>query len=296
MADSGEALAAPLSETDFQVALWQVLAKQVALYTMGESSSLPEYDALRLLESACFVLGIDPDNPDPTALQAIAVEGVEAAFEQKLRRIEADAARTQELWKDACLNMPLLESVALKDTLESLRDFKARYEPRFFAHEIPADIDYPLCFPVSESLQGVDYINVYLERLLVECRFLRLFDVEVCRHLLRSIHPAYGELILNLFEPVAVNAVGCALAECDVRALCVDDAGRDRIVDAVKECTPRHLRSLLEDAADRACESLKLRESHDLPVRAYVRDVATALVPRVRNALRHDSLAGVFLP
>ena len=144
-----EGALAPFEEADFQQALWQVLAKQVALYTLGESSSLPEYDAHRLLASACFVLGIDPDDPDPLIVREFATEGVEAAFDRGVRRVEAEATRVSELWREVCLSVPLLESIALKDTLESLRDFKTRYEPRFFAHEIPADIDYPLCFPVA---------------------------------------------------------------------------------------------------------------------------------------------------
>ena len=166
-AAGGEPAHAASSVEYVQLALWQVLAKQVALYTMGESSSLPEYDAHRLLASACFVLGVDPDDPRPDAalVQALATEGPEAVFERAVAQVEREAARTEALWKDACLSAPLLESIALKDTLESLRGFRARYVPRFFAHEVPADIDYPLAQPVPESRQGVAYVNAYLERL-----------------------------------------------------------------------------------------------------------------------------------
>lgn len=263
---------------------------------MGESSSIPEYDAMRLLESACFVLGVDPDDPNPAALQTIAIEGVEVVFDRGMRRVEAEAARTKALWEDVCLNMPLLKSVALKDTLESLRDFETRYEPRFFAHEIPADIDYPLCFPVPEWVQGVDFVNRYLEQLLAESRFLQCFDVEACDRLLRSVHPDYGELILNLFEPVAVQALGCVLTECDVRALRIDDTARAQIADGLAGRSSQALRSLLEDAAERACERLGLREPCDLPVREYVRDLAAGLAPRVHSVLRSGGLEGVFLP
>ena len=256
-AAGGEPAHAASSVEYVQLALWQVLAKQVALYTMGESSSLPEYDAHRLLASACFVLGVDPDDPcsDAALVQALATEGPEAVFERAVAQVEREAARTEALWKDACLSAPLLESIALKDTLESLRGFRARYVPRFFAHEVPADIDYPLAQPVPESLQGVDYVNAYLERLLMENRFLQRFDVGRCRRLLRAVHPQYGELILNLFEPVAANAVGCALAGCDVRGLQLDEAGYVRIADGLAGCAPRVLARKLEEAADAACEA-----------------------------------------
>lgn len=277
-----------------QQALWQVLAKQVALYTMGESSSLPEYDAHRLLASACFVLGIDPDDPQPdeTLVRELAAEGPEAVFEHAVARVEREAARTEALWRDVCLGTPLLESIALKDTLESLRGFRSRYAPRFFAHEVPADIDYPLAQPVPESLQGVDYVNAYLERLLVENRFMQRFDVVRCRRLLHAVHPQYGELILNLFEPIAANAVGCALAGCDVRGLRLDEAGYARIAEGLAGSAPQALARKLEGAADAACAELAV---DDDATRASVRRLAGQLAPRVAMALRCRSLEGVFV-
>lgn len=285
-----EGALAPFEEANFQLALWQVLAKQVALYTLGESSSLPEYDAHRLLASACFVLGIDPDDPDPRIVRELASEGVEAAFDRGVRRVEAEATRVSELWQEVCLSVPLLESIALKDTLESLRDFKTRYEPRFFAHEIPADIDYPLCFPVAESVQGADYVAAYLERLQVECRFLQRFDVETCRRLLGAFHPQYGELILNLFEPVATCAIGCALAGGKVRSLHLDADGRTHLRAALEGQSRSELSQTLGVAAARACQELRADDEEA----RYLAQLASGLVPRVGAALQRGGLEGVF--
>lgn len=279
-------------ETAFQLELWGLLAKQASLYTLGESSSVSECDAHRLLAAACYVLGVDPDDPDPASMHRVSVEGASAVFERNLQRIEADVVRIESLWKDVCLNMPLLESVALKDTLESLRDFRARYEPRFFAHETPADIDYPLCLPVGEELRGVDYVAVYLERLLVECRFLQSFDLSRCRALLRSVHPEYGELILNLFEPVAANALGCALAGCDVRSLQLDDGARARLGDELGGVGPTRLDRRLQQAAELVCAQLG---QDDAALRAYLGAFAQSLRPRMACALRRGGMEGVFV-
>lgn len=275
--------------------MWGVLAKQVALFTMGESTSIPEYDAHRLLESMCFVLGVDADDPDEAAMLDVLEQGAEEVFARNLHRFEEQTAQVEGLWKDVCLSMPLLESVALRNTLESLRDFGARYEPRFFAHEIPADIDYPLCRPVPEALQGVAYVTGYLERLLAECRFLRRCDLGRCQAVLRRVHPAYGELIVNLFEPVATNAVGCALAGVDVRGLCVGEGGRARIGRLLADRSAAERRELLVGAADRACDALGLCGFDEEAARELVRWAAADLVPRLDNALRHVSLDGVFV-
>lgn len=275
----------------FQTQLWEVLAKQVALYTMGESTSLPEYDAHRLLASTCYVLGVDPHDLDESTACALVARGVADAYASGLKRVEDATRRVGELWNEVCLAVPLLESVALRDTLESLRDFPARYEPRFFAHEIPADIDYPLAQPVSETTLGVDYVEAYLEQLLAECRFLGRFDLARCRAVLRSIHPDYGELILNLFEPVATAAVGCALVGEPVRALRMDEAACARAAGVVADASAPQMRELLAQAAERACDEMGVDV---VTTRESVRQVAVDLEPRMRAAARRGSLGGMF--
>ena len=291
-ADEAVRLPAEGEETAFQLGLWRLLAKQASLYTLGESSSLSEYDAHRLLASVCCVLGVDPDDPDPAVMREVSVEGAEAVFGRNLRRIEADAARVEGLWKDVCLSMPMLESVALKDTLQSLRDFRTRYEPRFFAHEIPADIDYPLCQPVAESVLGVDYVAAYLERLLAECRFLRSFDLGRCRAVLGSVHPDYGELILNLFEPVAANALGCVLAGCDARSLRRGEGARERLSDELRALKPSGLSRRLQQAAELVC--VQLGQDDPAPC-SYLKAFAQGLGPRIACALRQGGMEGVFV-
>lgn len=297
--------------------MWKLLAKQVSLYTMGESTSLPEHDAYRLLASTCYVLGVDADDAAIETMRDLLEQGVEEAFSRNVAAIEEQTRRVDGLWREACLAMPLLESVALKDTLESLRGFSARYEPRFFAHEIPADIDYPLCHPVPETTLGVEYVTAYLERLLAECRFLRMFDLGRCQTVLRCVHPEYGELIINLYEPIATAAIGCALGGCDVRGLRMDVAACRRAQEALEGAEAAEVvlgsqsrvresrgceaalpvgsrscvRQALETAALHVSEALAL----DDDARASLVSLAADLVPRVALAARRNTLASVFL-
>lgn len=290
--EGGDPVVSSEDEANFQVELWRLLEKQVALFTLGESTSLPEYDAYRLLASACYVLGVDPDLPNAASMQAIVTEGAEAVFSRRLAILEQQVARTELLWKEVCLNMPLLDSVALKDTLESLKNFNVRYEPRFFAHEIPADIDYPLSDPVCETLQGADYVAEYLERLLLECMFLQQFNVADCHQVLRAVHPQYGELILNLFEPVAANAIGCALAGCDVRGLQVDEEAQRRISGELEGRSRQCVERKLATASAYVCDSLSVGDDE---LQNYLTLAASKLAPRLMVALQHHTLRGVFM-
>ena len=81
----------------FQMQVWNVLSKQAELYTMGESTSLSEYDAHRLLASTCYILGVDPDDADVETMRDVVEQGADAVFSRNLRRVEEQAARVSEL-------------------------------------------------------------------------------------------------------------------------------------------------------------------------------------------------------
>ena len=213
-----------------------------------------------------------------------------------MNELEAKARRIDGLWEQVALSTPLLESVALKDTLESLRHFSTRYDHRYFAHEIPCDIDYPLAHPVPETMLGVEYVIEYLERLLVENDFMQRFDLARCKALLNAVHPDYRELIINLYEPVAVNALGCALAGKEVRELNVTEDDRAHIAAALAGCSQSAVASKLEDAARAVCSAMGIEDER---ARRYLGRTAQNAVPRIHRFTRSDSrrtsLAGVFL-
>lgn len=294
--------ASELSAVDqlaFQAELWKLLAQRTSLYTMGESSSVPELTAHRLLSSVCFMLGIDDSDLDVTTMHRLLEDGLETTFNQNLEFVIGEVKRTATLWEAAALSTPLLESTALKDTLESLKNFPVQYDYRSFAHEIPSDIDYPLAQPVSEARQGVVYVNEYLTRLSIENGFMQRFELSQCKALLRKVSPEYRELIINLYEPIAVNAIGLAFAGCKVHDLSVSKETREHIVELCRERPKRVLEQMLAEASLRVCAELRIEDEQ---VREYIRKTALALRERVARLVTgsdaktvREGLAGVFL-
>ena len=58
-AGAADGLASPADEVAFQDAFLRLVERRTAIYTMGDSSSVPTYLAVDLVRSICFVLGID---------------------------------------------------------------------------------------------------------------------------------------------------------------------------------------------------------------------------------------------
>ncbi|MGN0261534.1 MAG: DUF6179 domain-containing protein [Eggerthellaceae bacterium] len=181
-------------------ALWTILNHLMELHTCGGSSSVSHTEAYDLMQSACFVLGIE-DLQDPAAA-VLDCDDPMHAFRQKLEELHGRYDEVEGLWRGICIAMPSINNIALRDTLASIGGFRARYDTLFAADQVPCDIDYPLHRPIPESLKGLDYLQAWLETLWEETRFIARFDAQDCIDVLESWCPDYKGLLINLYEPI----------------------------------------------------------------------------------------------
>ncbi len=286
--------AQPLSGEEaalLQRRLWELLAWQVERYTMGESTSVPQETARELLEGLLFTLG--GGGGDPSRLRRLLEGDLREHYRRSRQELEESCRRGERLWGQVWTRQPRLGSVALEDTLSSMGAFWRRYDREFFPHQIPCDIDYPLCHPVPETLQGVAYVIEYLRRVRLESRVLGRFDQVLVRRLLTGSSPDYRGLLVNLMEPVAVNALGRVLAGKSPYGLELNQADRDRIAAALTGESAEQMEAVLSAGAARLCETLELgsRETG-----RYLEKLALSLRPRLQAALAAGDLSGIFSP
>ena len=274
-------------EEDFlaQEALWRLLGRQARLYA-PESASLPAETAAALAESLRLTLGAD-ENP-----RVLLSGDLEEKLRQGQRRLARKMELGKQLWKTACLTLPSIPNRALNDTLRSLGGFWKRYDFRFFAQEVPCDIDYQLSQPVSEQLQGVDYVNEWLRRLCLEQAFLARFDQESARGVVRRNMPDYQRQVSNLFEPVAVNALGLALLGENPAALTIPPILRKELESRFAALTDIEADAALVRGAQWLCGTLSVQSA---PSARYLENLALDLRPRLRAALQGGTLQFVFV-
>lgn len=292
--NSPYALVSGLSEGDaagVRIKLLRLLALQTARLTGGDSSSIREETARELLTSVCFTLGLylrESGNPPSLLVSADLGE----LFALGLKTLENRLGRFDRLYETACLGAPDLGNRSFRDTLASLGTFRRRYDYRLFAHLIPCDIDYQLCQPVPETRLGVEYVNDYLLRVILESDFIRRFPKSAVVGLLRSYCPDYRDLLINLFEPVAVNALGLSLLGEDPLSLDIAPADSERLACLLSPLTDAGIAAALRDAAEKLCRSLNIR---DASAREYLTRTAEALRPRIVSCLNTGGLQGIFL-
>ena len=288
--DGGWGLASPEDVLAFQERFLRLLERRTAIYTMGDSTSVPKHVAADILRSVCFVLGIDPERPEIP--QRLLTLDLDDEFRRRLAEIERKVEFGGELWREVVATMPPIPSMALRDTIAAIGDFPGAYDFRSMAHEIPIMFDYPLCHPVSESLVGVDYINEYMRRLLLEAQFLRSFETGACVRVLERSSPDYVGLLVNLYEPIATNAIGRALIGKDPSALEINDEDRAEIARRLGLLSSAGRDRALREAAAGVCEALGV---DDASAREYLVALVPELLPRIEVGLARGELGGVFV-
>jgi hypothetical protein len=287
---AGRGLAAPEDVAAFRDRFARLLERHTAIYTMGDSTSVPKHVAVDLLHSVAFVLGIDLEDPEiPERLLTVDLED---EFRRGLATIERKVELSGQLWRGVASTMPPIPSIALHDTLAAIGDFPRVYDFRSMAHEIPIMFDYPLCHAVPETLLGVDYINEYLRRLLVEADFLRHFEVDACVRVLERTSPDFVDLLVNLYEPVATNAMGLALTGENPRPLRISEEERAGIASRLGPLTGAQRERAMLQAAVAVCDSLGV---HDAGGVEYLRALVPELMPRIEVGLTRGDLRGVFV-
>lgn len=282
------ALSSPLSPEEHiqaQAALWALLSRQARLYA-PESSSLSAETTAALAESILFTLdGLQ--NP-----RVLLSGDLESRFQAGRRRLEQKIALGKGLWETACSTLPPYENRFLADTLRSIGKGLNRYDFRFFAQKVPCDIDYQLSQPVPETQLGIDYVNEYLQRLYVELAFLSQFPPAFAAAVLQESCPDYRGLLINLFEPVAVNALGLSLLDQPPQPLSVSPRQRRQLEAALFPLADSQIDALLIQAAAALCAALSIHAGRSA---AYLTETALRLRPRLRAAIDGGTLEYVFL-
>lgn len=272
--------------------LWHLLAERTQRYTMGDSTSVPVETAGELLRSVCFTIALHlktaganralllRDMPLPELLQAGRAD------------IEAQVKAGRECLQKVKDSAPKLCNLSYWDTLAGLETFFKKYDIYFFAHEIPCDMDYQLCLAVPEELQGIEYINEYLRRLRVENEFCGQFETCAMTALLKSYCADYEGLLINLYEPVAVNALGIAMLEGDIPALNITDRDRMELMNRLKDGGKAKTAQELRRAAEVLCGRFSIG---DAAAKDYLKRTAAELCPRILAALPNNRLERIFL-
>ena len=255
-------------------ALYSLLSAQCKSFTGGQSSSLSAETVEALLSSICFSLSCFANKYGQNALLKIPPEkALEGARDILKKRIQL--CKTLYL---TLLRLPFQpDNVSYRDTVNGMENFFKKYDYYFFADQIPCDIDYQLCLPVSENLWGVEYITEYIKRLICEGRFCGAFQRYEITALLANFGSRNDELLINVFTPVLSNALGRVLLGNDISTLEVTPDGIEKLFSMFAGLKYEEALPIVDKASKLLCSRVGFSGYNA----EYVTESARTLIPRI---------------
>ena len=255
-------------------ALYSLLSAQCKSFTGGQSSSLSVETVEALLSSICFSLSCFANKYGQNALLEIPPEkALEGARDILKKRIQL--CKTLYL---TLLRLPFQpDNVSYRDTVNGMENFFKKYDYYFFADQIPCDIDYQLCLPVSESLWGVEFLTEYIKRLICEGRFCGAFQRYEITALLANFGSRNHELLINVFTPVLSNALGRVLLGNDISTLEVTPDGIEKLFSMFAGLKYEEALPIVDKASKLLCSRVGFSGYNA----EYVTESARTLIPRI---------------
>ena len=255
-------------------ALYSLLSAQCKSFTGGQSSSLSVETVEALLSSICFSLSCFANKYGQNALLEIppekALEGVRDILKKRIQ-----LCKTLYL---TLLRLPFQpDNVSYRDTVNGMENFFKKYDYYFFADQVPCDIDYQLCLPVSENLWGVEFLTEYIKRLICEGRFCGAFQRYEITALLANFGSRNDELLINVFTPVLSNALGRALLGNDISTLEVTPDGIEKLFSMFAGLKYEEALPIVDKASKLLCSRVGFSGYNA----EYVTESARTLIPRI---------------
>ncbi|PHO08198.1 hypothetical protein BFT35_01675 [Thermoanaerobacterium thermosaccharolyticum] len=287
-----------LDESDLeniQLQCISLLADKCERYNMGESGSIRVETAESIMKSNLYTIGLylkSLPNPDHAAAE-LKLEKISELYERGRKLVYNRFQEARHIYNLVQNNKLDTINHSYNSTLseEGIGGFFKSYNIEYEAHDIPASIDYQLCNPVND-LVGIEFIQEYLENLYLENEFCMNFAAENIHHLLYGYDKGYADLLINIFEHVLTAALGCSLAERNIRELSISQEDVQNLYKKLLKYDNYTLMLNIHKAMKNIFEELNITNPS---LQRYIEKSLPKIASSIENALKLNTLSKVFI-
>lgn len=288
-----------LNESDIeniQLQCISLLSYKSERFNMGDSSSIRVETAESIMKSILYSIGLYLKSlPDPDyAVKELKIVKVSDLYERSRNLVKTriqTAKRIFNLVKENKLDT-LNHSYNLTLSEDGIGVFFKSYDLEYEAHDSPASIEYQLCNPVND-LVGIEFIQKYLENVYLENEFCMNFEAENIHHLLYGYDKGYTDLLINIFEHVLTTALGCSLANRNIRELNILQEDIQCLYEKLLKYDNYTLMLNIHKATKEIYEELNITNSS---LQKYIETSLSKIVMSIENGLKLNTLNKVFIP
>lgn len=280
---------------NIQLQCMKLLTQKCAKYAGYDSSSLRVETAENIMKSNLYTVGLYLKSlPDTdSAVDKLKTTPILHMYQKGRAIIDDKWSNAKVLYARVKANKINTSNYTYNATLSEsgIGSFFRQYDADYAAHDIPASIDYQLCHPVTE-LTGIVYIEKYLEQLLQENEFCQCFQAEAIHHLLYGFDEGYEDLLINIFEQVITQALGCLMAQRNIRDLELTGAEIGYLKNVLAQEDEQWIAMKIRQAALQVLQELQLAS---LPQRSYLETCLPRITLNIVRGLRGNTLDKVFI-
>ena len=280
---------------NLQMQSLQLLDEKIYKYNGGDSSSIRKEFAKEISDSNNYTISIylkTFNNPDE-ALKEIQEKGLKIAYQEGRKKIDKMLNIIRLMYIKVKQNKLNIENATYNDTIiGGIQGFLKIYDPDFKAQDIKITADYPLYNNLIGKLDGVEFIQEYLNSIYLENTFCKKFSEEKIKYLLYGYSHDYKELIINIFEIVLLETIGCKLAKRDIQDLSISIDELDDIYGMLRDKEKIEIKQKIYEAYQEINNELLLDNEQ---LQEYIEKKLGSIVEMIINGVEKNILDKVFI-
>lgn len=281
-----------LESVQFQ--LIELLEETVSYYTRYESSSVRVEVAEQIMLSLCFTIGLylKEQQSMKENIALIKGTGVKLLFKEGEKLLSSKVELCKSLLNTVYETRLITDNYAYNDTIDyGIPLFFKEYDTRFASQDMPGSIDYQLAIDVR-NLAGVEYLEEYLNKVVLENKFCAFFKPEQVEALLKGFNKDYVHMLINIFQLVLANSLGCVLAGKAALLLDLSEGDRVYLSSKLEDLSSEELEKLILNTVEKICDELSIV---DQVLINYMKEASKEITVQIENALEIDKLEKVFI-
>ena len=280
---------------NLQMQILQLLDKKVNKYTGNDSTSIRKEVMDDILNSNSYTISAylkTFKNPDE-AIKTIKEKGLKIAYQEGRKKIDKMLNIIRVMYIKVKQNKLDIPNVTYNDTIiGGIKGFLKIYNPDFKAQDMKITADYPLYNNLIGKLDGVEFIKEYLNSIYLENVFCKKFSEEKINYLLYGYSHDYKELIINIFEIVLLETIGCKLVKRDIQDLTISTDELNEIYVMFKGKEKIEIKQMINNVYQEISNELLLDNEQ---LQKYIEKNLDYIVEIITNAVEQNTLDKVFI-
>ena len=278
-----------------QMQILQLLDEKVYKYTGNDSTSIRKEVMDDILNSNSYTISVYLKtfrNPDE-AMKVIKEKGLKIAYQEGRKKIDKMLNIIRLMYIKVKQNKLNIANVTYNDTLiGGIKGFLKIYDPDFKAQDMKITADYPLYNNLIGKLDGVEFIKEYLNSIYLENVFCKKFSEEKINYLLYGYSYDYKDLIINIFEIVLLEAIGCKLVKRDIQDLAVSTDELNEIYVMFKGKEKIEIKQMINNVYQEISNELVFDNEQ---LQKYIEKNFDYIAEMITNAVEQNTLDKIFI-